>query len=395
MTRAPLSVSVVVCVLAAVIGVRGQAGHETFNGGTPCYDAFGQPERCIPPFENAAFSASVESTNTCGYQNGVPQPTRFCVQSGTHVTANTCDYCYEDTHPVRYLTDLSNTTTWWQSTTMYDGVQWPNQVNITLKFGKTFDVTYVRLLFWSPRPESFAIYKKTYENSSWTPFQFYSASCQETYGLPDDNSGKANDSDTRVFCTSEYSDLSPLTGGAVPFATLEGRYRAKTFSYNLNLQEFVTATEIRITLDRLNTFYDELFLDPSVLRSYFYAIADISVGARCKCNGHASECPYVRQSDGSTRRVCRCEHNTAGPDCNECAPFYNDAPWRRASDDANECRVANELLPAFLSVANELLPAFLSVANELLSAFLSVANELLPAFLSVDYSGNESDPKAL
>jgi len=46
------------------------------------------------------------------------------------------------------------------------------------------------------------------------------------------------------------------------------------------LQEWVTATDIRITLDRLNTFGDEVFGDPQVLRSYFYAISDFAVGAR-------------------------------------------------------------------------------------------------------------------
>lgn len=95
------------------------------------------------------------------------------------------------------------------------------------------------------------------------------------------------------------------------------------------------ATEIMITLDRLNTFRDELFGDSQVLRSYFYAIADTAVGARCTCNGHASECI----ADEERRRVCRCEHNTAGPDCGECLPFYNDAPWARANaNNANECK---------------------------------------------------------
>lgn len=105
-------------------------------------------QRCIPPFENAAFSAEVESTNTCGHdETGAPLPTEFCVQSGTHVTRKTCDTCYEDTHPVRYLTDLTNTTTWWQSTTMLDEVQWPTQVNITLRFGEWTILYIVSLSF--------------------------------------------------------------------------------------------------------------------------------------------------------------------------------------------------------------------------------------------------------
>jgi hypothetical protein len=52
-----------------------------------------------------------------------------------------------------------------------------------------------------------------------------------------------------------------------------------TQNYSI-LQEWVTATDIRITLDRLNTFGDEVFGDQQVLRSYFYAISDFAVGAR-------------------------------------------------------------------------------------------------------------------
>ncbi|MPC14390.1 Laminin subunit gamma-1 [Portunus trituberculatus] len=147
--------------------------------------------------------------------------------------------------------------------------------------GKSFDITYVRLFFHSPRPESFAIFKRTTYEDEWTPYQYYS---------PD-------------------------------------------------LQEWVTATEIRIALDRLNTFRDEVFGDIQVLRSYFYAITDLAVGGRCKCNGHASECVESTGVNGQSQLVCRCEHNTAGRDCEECLPFYNDAPWARAtSSDANECR---------------------------------------------------------
>lgn len=42
---------------------------------------------------------------------------------------------------------------------------------------------------------------------------------------------------------------------------------------------------------------------------------------------------------GQNSILYRCEHNTAGPDCNECLPFYNDAPWGRATTkDAHECK---------------------------------------------------------
>lgn len=87
---------------------------------------------------------------------------------------------------------------------------------------KAYDVTYVRLRFHSPRPESFAIYKKTTEEGEWIPYQFYSASCGRTYGLErrgiisEENEGQA-------ICTDEYSNISPLTGGSVAFSTLEGR----------------------------------------------------------------------------------------------------------------------------------------------------------------------------
>ena len=46
------------------------------------------------------------------------------------------------------------------------------------------------------------------------------------------------------------------------------------------LQQWVSATDVRISLHRLNTFGDELFGDDKVLRSYYYAITDFTVGGR-------------------------------------------------------------------------------------------------------------------
>ena len=83
-----------------------------------------------------------------------------------------------------------------------------------------------------------------------------------------------------ALCTDEFSDIAPLSGGSVAFSTLEGRPNAYNFENSDLLKEWVTATDIKITLIRLHTFGDEVFGDPKVLRSYFYAISDISVGGR-------------------------------------------------------------------------------------------------------------------
>ncbi|XP_050361187.1 laminin subunit gamma-1 [Nymphalis io] len=305
-----------------------------------CYNNDGQPQRCIPEFENAAFMVQMEATNTCG-DNGVKM---YCIQTSAGTSTRSCDYCQLGQFSSYYLTDLhyeQDNQTWWQSETMKEGIQYPNQVNLTLHLGKAYDITYVRIVFYSPRPQSFAIYKKSGEESDWEPYQYFSASCRDTYGVLEQRAAELG-AETRALCTSEYSDISPLSGGNVLFSTLEGRPSAYTFDNSPELQEWVTATDLRISLDRLNTFGDEIFGDVQVLQSYWYAIADVAVGARCKCNGHASVCDMQELPDGTRARYCRCEHNTAGRECEKCLDFYNDAPWGRASPtNVHECKACN------------------------------------------------------
>uniref|UniRef100_A0A668VN11 Laminin subunit gamma-1 n=1 Tax=Oreochromis aureus TaxID=47969 RepID=A0A668VN11_OREAU len=300
-----------------------------------CSDERGRPQRCMPEFVNAAFNVTVVATNTCG-----SPPEEYCVQTGATGVTKSCHICNardpRNHHGAAYLTDYNNQqdTTWWQSQTMLAGIQYPNSINLTLHLGKAFDITYVRLKFQTSRPESFAIYKRTSEGSPWVPYQYYSSSCEKTYQKANRGFIRTGQDEQQALCTDEFSNISPLTGGNVAFSTLEGRPSAYNFDHCPVLQDWVTATDIRVTLNRLNTLGDEVFNDPKVLKSYYYAISDFAVGGRCKCNGHASEC--VRNDGG--RLVCNCKHNTAGDDCQECQPFFNDRPWRRATaDSANEC----------------------------------------------------------
>ena len=101
--------------------------------------------------------------------------------------------------------------------------------------GKAYDVTYIRLRFHSPRPESFAIYKRTTVDGPWIPYQFYSASCKSTYKL-EYKQYVTREKQDEALCSDEYSDISPLTGGEVPFSTLEGRPDARNFEQSPVLQ---------------------------------------------------------------------------------------------------------------------------------------------------------------
>lgn len=48
----------------------------------------------------------------------------------------------------------------------------------------------------------------------------------------------------------------------------------------LFFQDWITATDIKIVLSRVNTYGDEVFNNDKVLQSYFYAMSDFSVGGR-------------------------------------------------------------------------------------------------------------------
>nr|XP_060620473.1 netrin-1 isoform X2 [Anolis sagrei ordinatus] len=360
---------------AAGAGAGGGGGASAGGGGgaapapqpDPCYDETGQARRCIPDFVNAAFGKEVRVSSTCGRP-----PSRFCVlsekasleaaaggpgsssgegkasQQQQHAGGSSpprpraCHLCdaseAKRAHPAAYLTDLNNphNLTCWQSESF---PQHPQNVTLSLSLGKKFEVTYVSLQFCSPRPESMAIFKSMDGGRSWVPFQFYSAQCRKMYGRPS-RAAITKQNEQEAVCTDSHTDVRPLSGGLIAFSTLDGRPSAHDFDNSPVLQDWVTATDIKVVFSRLHTFGDENDEDdPQLARdSYYYAVSDLQVGGRCKCNGHAARC--LRDRDGLL--ACDCKHNTAGPECDRCKPFHYDRPWQRATArEANECLACN------------------------------------------------------
>uniref|UniRef100_A0A8D0EB21 Netrin 1 n=1 Tax=Salvator merianae TaxID=96440 RepID=A0A8D0EB21_SALMN len=342
--EALVALAAVACLAEGVRGGGGGGGYglsmfavQTAPQPDPCYDENGQPRRCIPDFVNAAFGKEVRVSSTCGR----PQA-RYCVLSEKgEERSRTCHLCDaadpKRAHPASYLTDLNNphNLTCWQSETF---VQHPLNVTLALALGKKFEVTYVSLQFCSPRPESMAIFKSMDGGKTWVPFQFYSTQCRKMYNKPS-RAVITKQNEQEAICTDSHTDMRPLAGGLIAFSTLDGRPSAHDFDNSPVLQDWVTATDIKVVFSRLHTFGDENEDDSELARdSYYYAVSDLQVGGRCKCNGHASRC--VRDRDDNL--VCDCKHNTAGPECDRCKPFHYDRPWQRATArEANECVACN------------------------------------------------------
>ncbi|KAK3091024.1 hypothetical protein FSP39_016561 [Pinctada imbricata] len=222
----------------------------------PCYDEGGEPKQCIPDFVNAAFGKEVISSSTCG-----SPPSRFCkstIDKDNRVIRNCfiCDAQHpQRQHPTSYLTDLNNPNdlTCWMSNTY---VQYPQNVTLKLALNKKYELTYISLQFCSSRPDSMAIFKSIDYGKTWIPFQYYSNHCKKMYGKsPRAIVTKANEQE--ALCTESYSNIEPLTGARVAFSTLEGRPSAYDFENSPILQDWITATDIMVVFNKLNTYNDE------------------------------------------------------------------------------------------------------------------------------------------
>ncbi|MPC33645.1 Netrin-1 [Portunus trituberculatus] len=342
--------------VAAALLVLGQEIHASgggylkmfeaqYNPPDPCYDETGSlPKKCVPDFINAAFGRPMESSSTCG-----TPPSRYCITTQEKgEVKRKCEVCDASdpatSHPPHYLTDLNNPNnlTCWHSAPI-DPLN-PNNVTLTLSLGKKYELTYVSLQFCGQKPDSLAIYKSMDYGHSWIPFQFFSSQCRKVYRRRSRMViGKANEQE--ALCTDAHLSLNdPVTIPGSPriaFSTLEGRPSAGDFDSSPVLQDWVTATDIMVVLDRLHPELDESTADNESVaqESFTYAVADLAVGGRCKCNGHASRCI----TDKTTKElVCDCAHNTAGRECEKCRRFHFDRPWGRAtSREANECVVSH------------------------------------------------------
>ena len=202
--------------------------------------------------------------------------------------------------------------TWWESAIG------EAPVNITISLGGLRTAVVVGVTFRSLLPESMVLYYST-NGVNFEPRQYYSSNCSR-FSLPD-NGLLSHTTDVNCITTASR----PLPNQLVLFRVLDGSNRpgatATDYRLNIDLHEFSQATHIRLELINWNS--------DSVLEKYF-AINEVQVyGQECVCNGHSESCVDA---------VCACSHNTAGENCKQCLPLYNDKPWAAGTpSSSNQC----------------------------------------------------------
>ncbi|XP_069497981.1 netrin-G1 isoform X4 [Ambystoma mexicanum] len=292
--------------------------------------------------------------STCG-----ESPEKFCAMGNPYMCNNECDASTPElAHPTDLMFDFEgrNPSTFWQSIT-WKNYPRPLQVNITLSWNKTIELTdNIAITFESGRPEKMILEKSLDYGRTWQPYQFYAADCLDAFRMePKSVKDLSHHTVLDIICTEEYS-----TGYAAHAKTIsfEIKDRFAIFAgprlHNMaslysqldttkNLRDFFTVTDLRIRLLRPAT--GATFVDEQNLARYFYAISDIKIHGRCKCNLHANTCVF-----DNNKLSCECEHNTTGPDCGRCRKNYQGRPWSPGSYLTIPKGTANICTPSISSI---------------------------------------------
>uniref|UniRef100_A0A671M7Q2 Vav 3 guanine nucleotide exchange factor b n=1 Tax=Sinocyclocheilus anshuiensis TaxID=1608454 RepID=A0A671M7Q2_9TELE len=283
------------------------------------------------------LTVSLDPPNiTCG-----DPPEMYCALENPYMCNNECDADTEElAHPPELMFDSEgrNPTTFWQSTS-WKKYPRPLQVNITLSWNKTIELTDdIVLTFESGRPEQLVLEKSLDYGRTWQPYQFYASDCLDVFTMEPKAVHQLTPSTMlEIICTEAYStgyvwkyDKTVRFEIKDRFALLAGpRLHNMASLYGQldttkDLRDFFTLTDLRIRLLRPAT--GATMVDENNLSRYFYAISDIKVQGRCKCNLHANSCVFDKGKLG-----CECEHNTTGPDCARCKRHYQGRAWSMGS----------------------------------------------------------------
>uniref|UniRef100_A0A4W5QCD7 Netrin-G2 n=1 Tax=Hucho hucho TaxID=62062 RepID=A0A4W5QCD7_9TELE len=291
---------------------------------------------------------------TCGNP-----PERFCTLENPYLCSDECDASNLDlAHPPQLMQDRESTglITYWQTVT-WSRFPEPLLANISLAWNKSLELTNdIQVTFEYGRPTIMVLDKSLDKGRTWQPYQFYADDCMDAFGMPAKRVQDLSATNvTRVICTEQYSRWVGSKNEKVLRFEVMARFVIFAGPKLLNmtslytrmesmkgLRDFFTFTNLRLRL--LRPALGGTYVQRDNLLKYFYAISNIDVPARCKCNLHAGQCTF---REGSLQ--CDCEHNTTGQDCSRCERGFKAKSWKPGSylptpnGSPNTCEAAGTL----------------------------------------------------
>uniref|UniRef100_A0AAQ6IEN5 Netrin-1 n=1 Tax=Anabas testudineus TaxID=64144 RepID=A0AAQ6IEN5_ANATE len=276
---------------------------------------------CSPPIGNLASGRTLHTLSGCwGNSSHHHSPSPH-----SPVTPHLCP---KDTHPPAHMTDdpFLHPDTWWESGA--GTALQPEHDEIRLDLETKFCLSYVVVVFRSPRPAAMAIERSLDFGKTWQPLKLFAHNCSAEFGLSDDFSQPGS------LCTSRYTSATPCRGGEVILRTLDPSTAKTLDPYSPGALTHLTLTNLRIRLLKAQTC--KASVNPLGTR---HTDGTLLARGTCLCHGHAEHCVHRCVFQVSGR--CLCTHHTAGHHCEKCAPLYNERPWRPANGSSgapNPCQ---------------------------------------------------------
>uniref|UniRef100_A0A7N5P2J0 Laminin subunit beta-3 n=1 Tax=Ailuropoda melanoleuca TaxID=9646 RepID=A0A7N5P2J0_AILME len=289
---------------------------------------------CYPPVGDLLIGRTrfLRASSTCG----LTKPETYCTQYGEwQMKCCKCDsrlpHNY-NSHRVENVVSSSGPMRWWQSQNDV------NPVSLQLDLDKRFQLQDIMMDFKGPMPAGMLIERSSDFGNTWQVYQYLAADC--TSAFPRVRQGQPQ-SWQDVRCQSlPQRPNGHLDGGKVQLNIMDLASGIPA-TQSQKIQELGEITNLRVNFTRLAPVPQRGYYPPSA----YYAVSQLRLQGSCFCHGHADRCapqPGASASPSATVQVhdvCVCQHNTAGPNCERCAPFHSNRPWRPADDqDPHECQ---------------------------------------------------------